>query len=139
MRALIDAKIAALPTEQSEGGDYLTDEAIAQMPAIMQEANTEYERLCVEWWQPGPFAAWLMEYRSYLTDERVPAEQDLFEQTKQQWEIQGVDTSEARSTAAMDAAHDYLQRLEKIYAERKRGPASFKIVPGSVEYGFGEY
>jgi hypothetical protein len=129
MRAPIDSQIAALPTEPTEAGAVFTDEAIAQLPAINRQASAAYERLCAEWWQPGPFATWLKEYRRYLTDERAPRERDLSDKSKQQFDIQGVDTSGYRSTAEMDAARDYLQKMQRIYAERLQKPTDIHVIP----------
>jgi hypothetical protein len=130
MRTPIDAKIAALPTEETEAGPMLTNESIARLPAFSAEANTAYQQLCATWWQPGPFAALLAEFRKFLTDDKVPREDKTFDQGKQQWAIQGVDTSEVRSTAAMDAARSYLQQLQKVYTERLDKPFDFGVVAG---------
>lgn len=139
MRAPIDARLAALPTEiVGEGTESWTEAAIAQLPSISQQANTAYEQLCAQWWQPGPFPAWLTEYHSYLVEERVPREQGLAEQTRQQWDIQGIDTENFQSTAAMDAARNYMKRLQQIYAERQARPSSFHVEPGGyAEYDYG--
>lgn len=130
MRAPIDARWEALPTYRTEAGPALTEEAYEQLPSIARQANAAYEELCAEWWQPGPFPAWLEEFHSYLTEERVPRNQNLEEQGRQQWEIHGVDTSNFHPVANMNAARAYLQTLKQIYVERKARPSSFHRTAG---------
>ena len=129
MRKDFDAAIAALPTRETSVGAMFTDAAIAQLPAINQRGNQDYERFCAEWWQSGPFAAALGEYRAFLTDERVPYATNLFEQGKTQWAIQGIDVTNAHSTAAMEAVQDYLGQAQRIYALRVEEPEHLHVRP----------
>ena len=128
-RAPIEAMVAALPTEEGEAGAYFTDEAIAQLPAINRQANAAYERLCAQWWQNGPFVAPLTEFRAFLANDRAPRQDKVFAQGKQQWDIQGIDTSEARSLAAMEAARDYLKQVQRVYGLRVQNRTDLHIRP----------
>lgn len=130
MRAPIDATIKALPTEVvGEGFVVFTDEAIAQLPAINRQSSAAYEELCARWWKRGPLAAPLAEFRTFLIEEKVAGAEHQFDQTRQQLDIQGIDTSEYRSTAAMDAAADYLRQLQRIYVQRLEKPSDIHVNP----------
>ncbi len=126
MRAPFDAQYAALPTEDKGVHYGLTSEGIAQLPVISQQAGIAYEQFCAKWWKSGPFAAPLSELRKFLSDEKVPREEELFEQGRQQLDIQGVDTGEYRATASMEAARSYLQQLQRVYAERLEAPIIYE-------------
>jgi hypothetical protein len=127
MRKPFQAAIDALPTEPSEAGDVFTREAIAQLPAINKQGQADYEAFCARWWQPGSFPARLAEYRAFLTEERVPREDNVFEQTTNQWMIHGVDVSVTHSVASMEAVQDYLGQMQRIYKLRVDEPARLHI------------
>lgn len=116
-------------------------EAIAQLPAIATQANAAYETLCTHRWKPsGPFAGWLSEYRNYLTSERVPKADDISDRTREQLEIQGVDTNEFHSSATMDAARDFLKRMNQIYTERLARPMNVSVDEyGGTGFAYGKY
>ena len=129
IRTDLDAKLATLPTEMGEAGAFWTSQAVAQLPAINQQTDAAYAKLCARWWQNGPFAAPLAEFRAFLANERVPREEEMFGQNKQQWDIQGIDTSEFYPTAAMEATRKYLQQLQHIYTERVQNQTDLHVQP----------
>lgn len=129
IRAARDAKLAALPTDEDAAEFYWTKEALAQLPAINQQTDAAYAKVCAEWWQDQPFAAPLAEFRTFLANEHVPAQDESFRRNKQQWDIQGVDTSEFQSTAAMAATRNYLQQLQLIYQERAEHRTDLHVQP----------
>jgi len=130
MRKPFEAAVAALPTRPSEAGDVYTQEAIAQLPAINKRGSDDYDAFCKGWWTPGgQFAAKLDEFRTYLTDERIPFEDNVFEQGQNQWMIQGLDVSNTHSTASMDAVRDYLRQMQRIYALRVDEPTQLHVKP----------
>jgi hypothetical protein len=133
MRAPIDARLDAMLTK-IEGHEAYYDEAATKLlPEYNRQASAAYEQLCGKWWQGRRFAAPLEEYRSFLVDEYTPRLDETSEQTRQQLDIQGIDTSEYRSTASMDAAIEYLEKLQQIYAERLEKPSNRHVVPGGFE------
>jgi hypothetical protein len=129
----LEKRMAALPTVETEAGTALADEAALQFPDISRQGNAAYDSLCAKWWKDGPFAEWLAEYRDYLT-ERVARQMDVAEQSRLQWEIQGIDTSDFRPTADMDAARDYSKRQQQIYDLRRATPLNLHFSPGGFAY-----
>jgi cell fate (sporulation/competence/biofilm development) regulator YlbF (YheA/YmcA/DUF963 family) len=126
-RAPIDALV-----EKIWDGDASVDDVSTRLPGMSQQANGAYESLCARWWKSGPFDTALSELRTYQIDDSVPRSLEQFEQTRQQLDIQGIDTSEYRSTAAVDAAREYVRQLQRIYALRQPRASNFLIQGGTL-------
>jgi hypothetical protein len=120
----IQAKLDALPTVVNGSETVFAPQALGELRAIGQQANAGYEKLCAEWWQPGPFPAWFASYRDYLVNKRVPREADYVQSSIEQLTLgSGLDTSAFKPTASIEAARDYAMALGKAYAIRLEKPA----------------
>lgn len=113
-----EAKVKAL--NRGEGG-------AAIPPEVIRQGNTDYEKLCGEWWSAsGPFHAWLKQYRDYLIQVEIPFNEKLAEGATSQLTAFGI-TAPYRSTATMEAVLDYMGAARRIFAVRSGNPITDKM------------
>lgn len=120
-RGPIDAKRKTLPLPS---GEYAGERwAIAENIALTKKANTEYEKLCGEWWSAsGPFLGWLKRYRDYLVQDHIPRQEKSDDIAMGTVRLMGASTASYRSTAAMKGVLDYMKRASEVFGAREAQP-----------------
>jgi len=88
--------------------------------ALTRKANAEYEKLCGEWWKSGGrFHAWLASYREYTVEDRIPADEERERIAMAPLAAAGRSMEAYRSTVAMEAVLDYMQRARRIFVQKR--------------------
>ena len=104
-------------------GETASDQAYAEYDAIKREADQAYAGMCAQWWgATGSMQAFMKRYKDYLVGERIPHEEKNDSQILATYTLQGVDASTYKSTAKLDAVHDYMKLAERLYGEREQEP-----------------
>jgi hypothetical protein len=97
--------------------------AVKEYDALALQRNAAVERVGNDWWSPsGPLQAWLDRLRDLLKAQVVTRER--MDNAGVGLQVHFVETPAApyKSTAAYDAAIQYLQEVKQLYAKRERWP-----------------
>jgi len=94
--------------------------AVAEYNALVSQESAAYERVCSAWWPAsGSFHDWLKREREVIAGE-VPREEEVdLLGVGFMVQLVGTPTRSYKSTAALHAIQEYLQRAGEVFAKRR--------------------
>src|SRR5262245_50201104 len=84
----------------------------ANAPGLLAQSNEAYKAYCQKWFvEPtSPFLGYLAEYKTYLIEKEVAADEQAFKGELAHFEVYGVPLNGFKSTANQEAAVKYLKK-----------------------------
>jgi hypothetical protein len=102
------------------GWEFKTAADAAQYTALVQQENTEYEKLCASFFGPkGAFTTWLASYKENVAKNMISAGEANDSAIVTQLAIMDTPTAGYRSTAGLEGVRDYLGKLRDVYSLRR--------------------
>ncbi len=133
-----DAKFDALVKKvESQGGSfgdgegsYVPPWAMDEWAVILKEKNGIYTgTICPQWFGPsGQYTAWLKRYKDHYLQKELPAKTAFAARSNQALALTGRSTG--ASTDTLEAVKDYVDKANRVFQQRWRGP--YAIVPGGA-------
>ena len=96
----------------------------AQGPGLLAQSNEAYKAYCQKWFvEPtSPFLGYLAEYKTYLVEKEVVADELAFQGQLVHFEMFGVPLNGFKSTASLEATAQYLKKVDEIFRSRQEEP-----------------
>jgi len=102
------------------GWEFKTAADAAQYAALVQQENTEYEKICAGFFGPkGTFRTWLAGYHDNIAKNMIPAGEANDRAIVTQLAIMETPTGGYRSTAGLEGVRDYLGKVRELYSLRR--------------------